>query len=135
MASSAIGELSIRAVTGSSAPGEAFKVVDMTYPLRLLALLVIALAPELSAAQASYQVVSVQDGGTIKGTVKWQGAVPRLVPSEVNRDPQVCDPLGQKARDLEWLLAAPNRGVANTNVCHGHTIQGKENALPAVRRV
>ncbi len=134
MASSAIAEFSIRAVPGSSAPGEAFKVVDMTYPLRLLALLVIALAPELSAAQASYQVVSVQDGGTIKGTVKWQGAVPRLVPSEVNRDPQVCDPLGQKRRDLERLLVAPNGGVANTIVFLKNISRGKAMDLPASRR-
>ena len=47
---------------------------------RLAAVLVIVLMPELSAGEDNYQVVSVQDGGTIKGTVKWQGAVPRLVP-------------------------------------------------------
>src|SRR6202047_353648 len=106
----------------------------MKYVFSLLALLVIALAPELSAGQAGYQVVSVQDGGTIKGTVKWQGALPHLVPSEINRDPQVCDPLGQKHRDLERLLVGPNGGVANTVVVLGNRSGGKQMAIPASRR-
>ena len=76
----------------------------MKHMFRLLALLVIGLLPAVSAGQAGYQVISVQDGGTIKGTVKWQGALPHLVASELNRDPQICDPLGQKHRDLERLL-------------------------------
>jgi hypothetical protein len=106
----------------------------MKYIFRLLALLVIALAPELSAGQAGYQVVSVQDGGTIRGTVKWQGASPHLVPSELNRDPQICDPLGQKHRDLERLLVGPNGGVANTVVFLRNISRGKAMDLPASRR-
>ncbi len=106
----------------------------MKYMFRLLALLVIALAPKLSAGQADYEVISVQDGGTIKGTVKWQGTVPHLVASEINKDPQVCDPLGQKRRDLERLLVAPNRGVANTVVFLRNITRGKAMDLPAARR-
>jgi len=101
---------------------------------RLLALLVIALAPKLSAGQAGYEVISVEDGGTIKGTVKWQGTVPHLVASEINKDPQVCDPLGQKRRDLERLLVAPNGGVANTVVFLKNISRGKAMDLPAPRR-
>ena len=78
-----------------------FQGVYMKYIFRPLALLVIALAAGLCAAQAGYQVVSVQDGGTVKGTVKWQGALPRLVASEINKDQQICDPQDQKRRDLE----------------------------------
>ena len=33
-----------------------------------------------SAAQSSYQVVNVDDGGTITGTVKWTGPVPKMAP-------------------------------------------------------
>jgi len=111
-----------------------FKVASMKYIFRLLALLVVALAPALSAGQAGYQVVSVQDGGTIKGTVKWQGALPHLVASEINKDPQVCDPLGQKHRDLERLLVAPNGGVANAVVFLKDITRGKAMDLPASRR-
>jgi len=110
------------------------KVVYMKYLFRVLALLAIALAPELSAGQAGYQVVAVEDGGTIKGTVKWQGALPHLVASEINRDPQICDPLGQKRRDLERLLVAPNGGVANTVVFLRNITRGKAMDLPASRR-
>ncbi len=123
------------AVSGASTPGDAvFKVVCMKYLLRLLALLAIVLAPELSAAQTDYQVVSVENGGSIKGTVKWQGALPHLVASEINKDQQVCDPLGQKHRDLERLLIAPNGGVANTVVFLRNITRGKAMDLPAPRR-
>jgi hypothetical protein len=101
---------------------------------RLLALLMIALAPELSSGQAGYEVVSVQDGGTIKGTVKWQGALPHLVASEIKKDSQVCDPLGQKRRDLERLLIAPTGGVANTVVFLRNIARGKAMDLPVPRR-
>ncbi len=121
--------------TGSSPSGDAiFKVVCMKYLFRLFALIVIVLAPALSAAQGGYQVISVEDGGTIKGTVKWQGAVPHLMPSDINKDPQVCDPLGQKHRDLERLVVGSNGGVANTVVFLRNITRGKAMDLPASRR-
>jgi plastocyanin len=106
----------------------------MTFLLRVLALFVIALSPEVSAGQAGYQVISVEDGGTIKGTVKWQGAVPHLVASEINKDPQTCDPFGVKRRDLERLLVGANDGVANTVVFLRNINRGKAMDLPAARR-
>ena len=106
----------------------------MKYSVRLLALLAIALAPQLSAGQATYQVVSVDDGGTIKGTVKWQGPLPHLLPSEINKDTQVCDPHNQKHRDLERLLFAPNAGIANTVVFLRNITRGKAMDLPVSRR-
>jgi hypothetical protein len=101
---------------------------------RLLALFAIALAPAFSAGQAGYEVVSVQDGGTIKGTVKWQGPIPHLVASEINKDPQICDPLAQKHRDLERLLVGSNGGVANTVVFLRNVTKGKAMDLPVLRR-
>jgi len=111
-----------------------FKVVYMKFLFCFLAVLVIVLVPVLSAAQNGYEVVSVQDGGTIRGTVKWQGAVPHLIASEINKDPEVCDPLGQKHRDLERLLVAPSGGVANTVVFLRNISRGKAMELPVARR-
>lgn len=106
----------------------------MKYQFRLLALLAIALAPQLSTGQASYQVISVEDGGTIRGTVKWQGALPHLLPSEINKDTQICDPQNQKHRDLERLLVGPNSGIANTVVFLRNITRGKAMDLPVARR-
>jgi hypothetical protein len=100
---------------------------------RLVFVFTMVLIPYL-AGQDTYQVISVQDGGTIRGTVKWQGALPRLVPSEVNKDVEVCDPLGQKRRDLERLLVSPNGGVANTVVFLRNISRGKAMDLPLQRR-
>jgi hypothetical protein len=106
----------------------------MNYLTRLFALLLIALAPQLSGGQSGYQVVTVHDGGTIRGNVKWQGPMPHLVASEINKDVQVCDPEGQKHRDLERLLVASNGGVANTVVYLRDISRGKAMDLPLSRR-
>jgi hypothetical protein len=106
----------------------------MRFLFRRFALIACFLVPVFSAAQSGYQVISVQDGGTIRGTVKWQGALPHLVSSEINKDTQVCDPLGQKHRDLERLLIAPTGGVANTVVFLRNISKGKPMDLPASRR-
>jgi hypothetical protein len=100
---------------------------------RLVSVCTMALVPFL-AGQETYQVISVQDGGTIKGTVKWQGTLPHLVPSEINKDVEVCDPLGQKHRDLERLLVSPNGGIANTVVFLRNISRGKAMDLPVQRR-
>jgi hypothetical protein len=57
-----------------------------------------------------------------------------LVASEINKDPEVCDPLGQKHRDLERLLVAPSGGVANTVVFLRNVRRGKAMDLPVARR-
>ena len=90
--------------------------------------------PPLCAAQSGYRVITVQDGGTIKGTVKWQGPLPHLVPSEINKDQQVCDPQGQKHRDLERLLVSQSGGVANTVIFLRNITAGKAMDLPLQRR-
>jgi hypothetical protein len=105
-----------------------------SFSLGLTLAAIIVAPPQFGVAQTSYQVVSVQNGGTIKGTVKWQGALPHLVASEINKDPQVCDPLGQKKRDLERLLVSPTSGVANTVVYLKNVSAGKAMDLPLQRR-
>lgn len=106
----------------------------MKYAFRSFAMLAIAFLAQLSAAQSSYQVITVEDGGTIKGTVKWQGTLPHLAPLDLNKDAQVCDPLDEKHRDLERLLVGPNHGVANTVVFLRNVTRGKPMDLPAARR-
>ena len=94
----------------------------------------VILLPALCSAQMPYQVIAVEAGGTIRGNVKWQGSLPHLVPSETNKDAQVCDPSGQKRRDLERLLVSPNGGVANTVVYLKNITRGKAMDLPTQRR-
>lgn len=99
-----------------------------------LTVLSVVLAAELCTAQSGYQVIPVPNGGTIRGTVKWQGPLPHLPALEINKDPQVCDPLGQKHRDLERLVVSPSSGVANTVVFLRDIKAGKPMDLPLERR-
>jgi Carboxypeptidase regulatory-like domain len=89
--------------------------------------------PVISSAQA-YQVVTVNNGGTITGTVKWSGPMPKLAKALINKDPQICDPDSQKTRDLERLIVGPQGGVANTVVFVKDISKGKAVDLPQQRR-
>jgi len=82
----------------------------------------------------SYQVVSVPNGGTISGTVKWSGPMPHLASMVINKDPQICDPQGAKTRDLERLIVGEDGGVANTVVYLKNISAGKAWDLPQQRR-
>jgi hypothetical protein len=85
-------------------------------------------------AQSGYQVISVSDGGTITGTVKWSGPTPRIPILPINKDPDICDPHSQKKRDLERLVIGPNGGVANTVVFLKDVSKGKAMDLPEERQ-
>jgi hypothetical protein len=87
-----------------------------------------------SLAQTDYKVITVNDGGTISGTVKWAGPMPKIAPVVINKDPEVCDPQAQKKRDLERLLVASNGGVANTVVFLKNITKGKDMDLPEGRQ-
>jgi hypothetical protein len=97
-----------------------------------VAAVVLALPAVLSAQD--YEVVAVRDGGTITGTVKWAGPMPRLAPVAINKDPLVCDPDSKKTRDLERLIIGPHAGVANTVVFLKDISRGKAMDLPQQRR-
>ena len=84
--------------------------------VRLVMLLLLLLVAVCAVAQSSYQVVSVTNPGTISGTVKWSGPLPRSATFTINKDPEVCDPESRKVRDLERLIVGPQGGVANTVV-------------------
>jgi hypothetical protein len=93
---------------------------------------VLALGTALSAQD--YQVISVRDGGTVSGTVKWAGPMPHLTPAVINKDVQICDPNSQKTRDLERLIVGSQAGVANTVVFLKDISRGKSMDLPQQRR-
>ncbi len=85
-------------------------------------------------AQSEYKVITVNDGGTISGTVKWAGPVPHELQFPITKDPQICDPSGAKTIDLERLIVGPQGGVANTIVYLKNITAGKALDLPEQRR-
>jgi hypothetical protein len=87
-----------------------------------------------SLAQSRYQVIRVNDGGTITGVVKWTGPRPRSLTFPVTKDPQICDPDSHKQIDLERLIIGPEGGVANTVVFLRDVSKGKAMDLPSPRR-
>lgn len=103
--------------------------------LSALCLTAFLLAPSLSAVgQDSYKVITVTDGGTISGSVKWSGAVPHALAYPITKDPQICDPASHKTADLERLVIGPEGGVANTIVYLKNITTGKALALPEQRQ-
>jgi Carboxypeptidase regulatory-like domain len=88
----------------------------------------------LAFAQSNYQVVSVKDGATIAGTVKWSGPIPRALDFPITKDHQICDPESRKTADLERLIVGPQGGVANTVVYLKNITSGKAMDLPEQRR-
>ena len=101
---------------------------------RICLFALILLSAALSLAQSGYQTISVNDGGTITGSVKWAGAVPKLSTIAINKDPEVCDPKAEKKRDLERLVIGSNGGVANTVVFLKDITKGKAMDLPETRQ-
>src|ERR1700733_6488890 len=88
----------------------------------------------IAAAQGGYSVISVNNGGTISGAVKWSGPVPRELDFPITKDPQICDPQGKKNVSLERLIIGPDGGVANTVVYLKNISSGKAMELPEQRR-
>lgn len=102
----------------------------LRYFLRILLLISAAVA----YAQNDYKVVTVTDGGTISGTVKWAGAAPRSLQFPITKDVSICDPDSKKTADLERLIIGPDGGVANTIVYLKNVTAGKPLELPDQRR-
>jgi hypothetical protein len=102
--------------------------------LRFLFAMLFLATSVLALAQSDYKVITVTDGGTISGTVRWSGPVPRAVGFPVTKDPQICDPDSKKTTDLERLIVGPEGGVANTVVYLKNITSGKALELPEQRR-
>jgi hypothetical protein len=97
----------------------------------LLSLFAVAI---VAAAQSDYRVISVTDGGTISGTVKWSGPVPHELEFPITKDPQICETDGKKTTSLDRLIVGPSGGVANTIVYIKNISAGKAMDLPEQRR-
>jgi hypothetical protein len=98
------------------------------------ALFVAFLFAALGFAQDGYKVIDVSNGGTISGTVKWSGPVPKGVDFPITKDQQVCDPDSQKTTDLERLIVGSQGGVANTVVYLRNVTSGKAMDFPEQRQ-
>ena len=93
-----------------------------------------ALLGAVAAAQSAYQVVTVTDAGSIKGTVKWSGPAPQAPDFPITKDTSICDPDSVHRADLERLIVDPQGGVANTVVYLKDIARGKAVRLPEPRR-
>ncbi|MHB8217165.1 MAG: carboxypeptidase-like regulatory domain-containing protein [Candidatus Sulfotelmatobacter sp.] len=105
-----------------------------TLIIRYSLLLSLLAAATFAASQSDYKVISVADGGTISGTVKWSGPVPRALDFPITKDAQICDPQSKKTVSLERLIIGPDGGVANTIVHLKNISAGKAMELPEQRR-
>ena len=101
---------------------------------RCSAVVLLFMAATFAAAQTDYKVISVTDGGTISGTIKWSGPVPHQLDFPVTKDPQICDPEGKKTVSLERLIVGPEGGIPNTIVYLKNIFAGKVLELPEQRR-
>jgi hypothetical protein len=84
--------------------------------------------------QNNYKAISVIDGGTISGSVRWSGPIPRSLVFPITKDAQICDPEAKKTADLERLIIGSERGVANTVIYLKNITTGKAMDLPIQRR-
>jgi len=101
---------------------------------RSLLLSFILAVTALAFPQSDYKAIAVSNGGTISGTVKWSGPVPRGIDFPVTKDAQICDPDSKKTVDLERLIVGPQSGLANTVVYLKNISSGKALELPEQRR-
>jgi len=99
-----------------------------------VAVLILAALFLASAAQAQYQVVTVTNGGTITGTVKWSGPQPKPIILPITKNPNVCEINGQKDVNLDRLVIGPGDGVENTVVFLKNISKGKAMDLPVAWR-
>lgn len=91
-------------------------------------------ASVIAFGQDSYKVITVTDGGTISGSVKWAGTVPHALTFPITKDPQICDPDSHKTAELDRLIIGPDGGVANAVVYLKNITSGKALDLPEQRR-
>jgi plastocyanin len=94
--------------------------------LRFLAALVVTAT--LVAPAEAYEVVTVPDGGTLTGVVKFAGAPPRLEPLAVNKNRDVCG----DSKDSEVLVLGVERGVRGSVILVEGVTRGKKAAAEVV---
>ncbi len=90
-----------------------------------LSLLVLLLLPSSSMA---YEATTVAGGGSIVGTVKFQGDAPARKKVTVTRDKKVC---GKETKFTESLIVAKDGGVQNVVVHLTDIKKGKKFEVPS----
>src|SRR5881397_4356023 len=104
----------------------------MRRKLVLSALAVVATA-SLAGRAAAYEAIAVTDGGTLSGTVTYDGTPPAAAKIEVTKDPEVC---GKESKEKvnPVLLVGPGGGIANV-VVTVKASKGKKLEVPATNPV
>lgn len=111
------------------------KLMNPRYAVSTWALIIAILSSAAPvAAQSDYVAITVENPGTIAGMVKWQGPVPKIPKLPITKNADICDPNGQKTRDLERLEVEADGGVANTVVYLKDITKGKAMDLPDARQ-
>jgi len=106
-------------------------VVDQRRTLRRLraaAAGVLVSLPLLAAPVVGYEVVTVQDGGTLAGSVKFVGPPPKLDPIAVNKNRDVCG----EHKASEALVLSADRGVKGSVVLVEGIARGKKGGAEVV---
>ena len=103
--------------------------VDGSLVVRIL----LGLTTSPAAAQSGYQPMAVNDGGTITGTVKWNGPIPKM-PTGRSTKTWKSVIRRRKKRSRARLIVGGNGGVANTVVFLKDITTGKAMDLPEGRQ-
>jgi hypothetical protein len=72
---------------------------------------------------AAYDVIPVQEGGELTGTINFKGQVPVLNPLNVNRNPEYC---GITVPDESLIINSENKGIQNVVISFKEVHQGKK---------
>ncbi|HEU4368333.1 MAG TPA: carboxypeptidase regulatory-like domain-containing protein [Methylomirabilota bacterium] len=88
----------------------------------------LALAAALASPAAAYEVVTVADGGSLAGVVRFVGTPPKLEPLPVNKNRDVCG----ASKESEALALGPDRGVRGSVILVEGVARGKKPAGEAV---
>jgi len=109
-------------------------IENQRFVLTLALFLAVAFCERRATAQSDYTVVTVENPGTITGTIRWTGPVPKIPKLAITKNADICDPELHKVRDLERLLIDSEGGVANTVVYLKDISKGKAMDLPESRQ-
>ncbi len=78
---------------------------------------------------SGYEIISITDGGSITGTVKYQGPSPTAEVLSISKDQEVC---GKTEKVSELLIVGANQGVQNAVVSLVNIKKGKRPVLKSV---
>ena len=92
--------------------------------------LALATAAGMAGRATAYEAIAVTDGGTLSGTVTYEGTPPAPTKIEVTKDPEVCG----KEKMAPNLVIGQGNGIANVVVTVQAT-KGKKAEPPATNPV